>query len=312
MSCSFIPCFDLIVLQLSIQIRILKQVQASDRKRQAETQVILDSIVKMSRASATTIGASANALQLSGIDRDEGLPASISSNVLSASTSTITPAALDTPTPTRPPAHLSPVLGSPTLPASVPSPSLVLPILQNLRNKQNEQDATRDMADLRNLMKEALGAGSDAEMLTILGVTRDEMPEAIKTLQRALERVVEKEGSSSGSSAVPEVELVIVDASPPPPTKGGLTKMVRRISMQSNAPVLRGQLKRSKTASSQAPTNSSSEGKGPKAKDTLDREFIESGIDALRRMSQDIDGLSLPSWTITRLVFTCCPHLSCL
>jgi hypothetical protein len=33
-------------------------------------------------------------------------------------------------------------------------------------------------------------------------------------------------------------------------------------------------------------------------RDTLDREFIEGGIDALRRMSKG--GEMLPSWTITR------------
>jgi abelson tyrosine-protein kinase 1 len=35
------------------------------------------------------------------------------------------------------------------------------------------------------------------------------------------------------------------------------------------------------------------------SKDTLDREFIETGIDALRRLSKGTD-LGLPSWTITR------------
>ena len=87
-------------------------------------------------------------------------------------------------------------------------------------------------------MRMALQANSDLEMMELLQVGCDEMPEAIKTLQRALEREVELGSASDGSSS---------DA----------------------------------------------------ARDTLDREFIESGIDALRRMSHDA-GIDLPSWTITR------------
>ena len=39
-------------------------------------------------------------------------------------------------------------------------------------------------------------------------------------------------------------------------------------------------------------------------RDTLDREFIESGIEALRRISNGPD-MSLPSWTITKWVLFC-------
>jgi abelson tyrosine-protein kinase 1 len=40
-------------------------------------------------------------------------------------------------------------------------------------------------------------------------------------------------------------------------------------------------------------------GSDGRPRDTLDREFIESGIDALRRVSNGPD-TSLPSWTITK------------
>jgi len=39
-------------------------------------------------------------------------------------------------------------------------------------------------------------------------------------------------------------------------------------------------------------------------KDTLHQEFIEAGIDALRRMS-DAGAMDLPCWTITPYVFVC-------
>lgn len=195
------------------------------------------------------------------------------------------------------------------------------------------------MADLRNLMKTALGAGSDAEMLTVLGVRRDEMPEAIKTLQRALERVVEKEGSGGSgiSGASVEVEMGVVEAQGQAQTqtsvqtgveggegrgRGRLTGMVRRISIQSGYGGGKEppKLKRSSTTAtaatvaSVASTNqseqsrSSGSGSGEErsrvfVRDTLDREFIETGIDALRRMSNGPEAnLSLPSWTITRFV----------
>ena len=43
----------------------------------------------------------------------------------------------------------------------------------------------------------------------------------------------------------------------------------------------------------------SGSGSDGRLRDTLDREFIESGIDALRRVSHGPD-TSLPSWTITK------------
>ena len=54
------------------------------------------------------------------------------------------------------------------------------------------------------------------------------------------------------------------------------------------------------TQSSSTSTSASDE----RPRDTLDREFIESGIDALRRVSNGPD-MSLPSWTITKWVLFC-------
>jgi abelson tyrosine-protein kinase 1 len=105
-------------------------------------------------------------------------------------------------------------------------------------------------------MHSALTTNDDAAMIEVLQIARSEMPEAIKTMQRALEQVVD-----DGQFGVDESGLTVVS-----PTSPGQLSYISGIS-----------------------------GSG----DTLDREFIETGIDALRRLSAGTD-LGLPSWTITR------------
>ena len=80
----------------------------------------------------------------------------------------------------------------------------VLAQLQTVTARQNERDAALDAQDLRQVLRGALQANSDAEMIRTLQVGRDEMPEAIKTLQRALEKEVERESV--------EGEAVLADA----------------------------------------------------------------------------------------------------
>jgi hypothetical protein len=161
--------------------------------------------------------------------------------------------------------------------------------------RQNEIDQARDMFDLRGLMRIALQANSDLEMIEVLQVGQDEMPEAIKTLQRALEREVEKESAAEGVAASP--------------TASGVA-MTRRISVKEvtvPAPAPAGtepyddpnaMSRRHTLVSVTSASSTDSHGVG---RDTLDREFIESGIDALRRVSNG-DEVDLPSWTITRFV----------
>lgn len=116
----------------------------------------------------------------------------------------------------------------------------IMPILQKIQTAQNAQDAKADVEDLRRSIKAALESGSDAKLLSFLGIEAQEMPEAIKTLQRTLEK------------------------------KSGIGE----------------------------------EG----TKDTLHEEFIESGIDALRRMSVgNRFSTNLPFWTITKYAF--CLHI---
>ena len=144
------------------------------------------------------------------------------------------------------------------LQSSPADPEGVRKTLHTLRTAQNAQDRVHDAADLRQLMRTALATNDDASMIEVLQIARSEMPEAIKTLQRALERVVE-DGQEAEESAV----LM----RPPSPEDGD------HPSVESGA--------------------------SRRSADTLDREFIETGIDALRRLSQGTE-LGLPSWTITR------------
>ena len=227
--------------------------------------------------------------------------------------------------------ELTPGAKTPTS-AHLPSnPAEIRARLHALREKENARDAGLDLVDLRQLMRAALQTSNDVQMIEVLQVGREEMPEAIKTLQRALEREVEKEGisasGSSGSSRLVGGSVLTVSPGVVGASSGGLAnkgagKEVldgRRASM----PVVVGGavhglsgLERRKTVASTADSRESGTGTAEsldasrsgsgsgtgsegRVRDTLDREFIESGIDALRRVSNGPD-MSLPSWTITK------------
>ena len=157
-------------------------------------------------------------------------------------------------------------------------------------------------------MQMAVSTGSDAEMLDVLGVRRDKMPEAIKMLQRVLERAVEKDGAApvtGGGYSVPVAQNdPTATANGNGNERGRLGKMVWRFSLQ---PAPHSALKRTKTVTSgesggSASTDqSTADGGGrkgktpPFVKDTLDIEFMETGIDVLRRMSKGVEQImSLP------------------
>ena len=163
------------------------------------------------------------------------------------------------------------------------SPSQILHELNSLHSIQNSLDTAMDTADLRQIMRAALQTTNDAEMLEVLEVSRQEMPDAIKTLQRALERVTEGDDE-------------VVEA---PPGKGMAPAKVGEIINYNGAEGSSGPLKWSRTIFSNDSSNTSSSGHSSVRRDTLDKEFIESGIDCLRRMSRGIE-TSLPSWTITK------------
>ena len=158
---------------------------------------------------------------------------------------------------------------SPTLAPSAAIPSLptdtesVRSTLHAVRSEQNAQDRAHDMSDLHRLMLTALSANDDIAVIEVLQIARSEMPDAIRTLERALERLLEdgKVDAEKSTTALPSQKGDGSDNSP-----------------------------------SLEPGNA---GASHSSTDTLDREFIVTGIDALRRLSKGTD-LGLPSWTITQ------------
>ena len=158
--------------------------------------------------------------------------------------------------------------------------SQIIPALTSLHSIQNLSDREMDMADLRQLMGAALQTTSDVEMLEVLQVGHQEMPDAIKTLQRALEHVSERDNDAvevSPSKNVVPTWTVLKDVEGPGASR-----------------------KRSETILTIDSLSSMSSGYGlERRRNILDREFIESGIDCLRRMSRGIE-TTLPSWTITK------------
>lgn len=113
------------------------------------------------------------------------------------------------------------------------STNTIMPDLYRIQAAQNIQDTESDMEDLRALIRAILESGNDAKLLAFLGIEPQEMPEAIKTLQRTLEK---------------------------------------------------------RSATNKGVVN-----------DTLHEEFLESGIDAMRRLSvSNTSVINLPFWTITK------------
>jgi abelson tyrosine-protein kinase 1 len=176
---------------------------------------------------------------------------------------------------------------SPPASPTMLKPDQVVNLLQLLCDRQNEEDHYHDMADLRRLMRTALQTRNDAEMIEVLQVGRHEMPEAIKTLQRALEREVEREQDGDGQLVTEEIPVFAEESTTTPGP---------RITRSGTAGSTSAESQWSKKTQN---STSDSSAKARDSRDTLDREFLESGIDALRRMSRGTE-LSLPSWTITR------------
>jgi hypothetical protein len=158
-------------------------------------------------------------------------------------------------------------------------PSQILPVLTSLHSIQNSLDTAIDTAELRQVMRDALQTTNDAEMLSVLEIGHPEVPDAIKTLQRALEHITERDDDG-------------VEAPP------GRVVVLAKVVKKDEGPG--GPLKRSRTIISIDSSSTSSSGhSSERRRDTLDREFIESGIECLRRMSRGVE-TSLPSWTITK------------
>ncbi|KAF9780733.1 hypothetical protein BJ322DRAFT_278471 [Thelephora terrestris] len=229
------------MFNLSIQIRILRQIHESDRQRQAEMEVIISQIKGRAEPPVAAIETAAFPVIAPVTRAHTGENATIEGHVTSL------------------------------------APDEVADLLRTCLKRQNEQDLAYDAEDLRQVMQSALQTGSDADMLDVLQVSREEMPEALKTLQRALEEEVQKERSVE-SSMIEDVAVFSEEAEP--------------LEELTNSPT-------SGSTSSKLRTDSCASARARASRDTLDREFLESGIEALRRMSEGVK-LALPYWTITK------------
>jgi serine/threonine protein kinase len=134
-------------------------------------------------------------------------------------------------------------------PHSMEMDDTVLHALAHIHNMQNESDTAADVAALRRTLTEALNSGNDAELLHRLQVGRGEIPEAVKTLRRVLESMEDEEARERfGTSSGTARRLTGDDEYVSGGETEGYVHDMGRIEM-------------------------------------LDREFMESGIDAMGRLS---------------------------
>ncbi|TCD62464.1 hypothetical protein EIP91_006834 [Steccherinum ochraceum] len=284
------------VFGISIQIRVLKQVLKAEEQRRADTNIILDKLLREAHSDGRlpagilgpdSIGIGEAATSTTLLD-----PSSIAAGKIPEA---LVPTNALHLAGTESQAVRPTVTSLPPLPATQPAEAASalykdaspLSVLNDVLALQNERDTQYDVADLRQLMRRALSTSNDVDMIRVLQVSRDEMPEALKTLQRALEKVVEQE-----SLEQPEVADVPKPAGP----GAELSRSSTIISTHSTS------TDRSRTTTT---TTTSSKSRSRSSRDTLDREFLESGIESLRRISVSLSASSapppsLPSWTITR------------
>ncbi|KAL1669009.1 hypothetical protein GGF50DRAFT_45197 [Schizophyllum commune] len=151
--------------------------------------------------------------------------------------------------------------------------------LRARRARENAEDTRRDVADLRGVMRKAMEIPNDAALMRVLEVDGAEIPEAVRALQRALEGALRKvEGEKAGLSRDGSLA-----------EKGGAASR-----------------RQSKRRSGDDYAEEEQDPDPYAAHDMLDREFMESGIDAMRRMSRPggqssmLQPWDLPDWTITR------------
>ncbi|THH10883.1 hypothetical protein EW145_g1036 [Phellinidium pouzarii] len=317
------------LFSVSIQIRTLRQLQAAEAQRKADTERILASLPQPSyldttpkqasvalpseesppayyttssngtETTATSSGAK-TATTESSRETTQSPPLTVSGGTESTGSGTRSSGApalevVQSPPPT-PDSDVVPLATSQLTFHPPPTPAEIRRQLTALVEKQNNLDHALDLADLRALMRAALATSSDAEMLRVLQINREDMPEAMKTLQRALEQECEKEEVAEAEidkQEAAEADVVAEIQSAEGSSALGLSGLRRRLTMDSVT---------TKSSRKSRKTKKDGFGSGWSAKserDTLDREFIESGIDALRRLSHGQE-INLPNWTITR------------
>lgn len=273
------------VLQVSVQLRILTIVQESDKRRNIDQEEIKALMRAIASGQVPVPAPVREGVITTTVEEVIPPPNQVSKSTMPHASLLFSIDENPTQTVQAEPATLTPE--SPVL--NMPHPQ-ILPTLQNIHQEQNTVDAALDVVHLRKIMRDALQTTSDAEMLEVLQVGESEMPDAIKTLQRALEKLAEEDEAETS----------------PDSSKSNKFKFPMRVNMiESRLPD--GSLQRSTTMSSSLSSISSSVGSTVSSsfdirrRDTLDWEFMETGIDALRRMSKG-NPIAVPSWAITKCV----------
>ncbi|KAG6834203.1 hypothetical protein H0H93_011202, partial [Arthromyces matolae] len=313
------------MFSLSIQIRILRSVQEGERRRREEGRVLIG-ILRGGKGVGGGVGGEGDGdgvglglevprkemeVVTPGMGGSESVATVMPKTPTLSHSSTLVHPSSSTSSSQFEPPTTTPLQLPPPLP--LPAASQVLPTIKDLHSTQDKEDKKRDVEELKSFLRSALRG--DAEMLDVLGITREEMPEAIKTLQRALESVGEggvggvgggddKVNSGIGTGNGTGTGSVISTTSKGESGKGEKRRWGLGIGGKRSGEKARV-VEDDKVSSSSAPGH---EGEDDDDEDdgwedvTLDREFIESGIDALRRMSRGagIPTSSLPPWTITR------------
>ena len=130
-------------------------------------------------------------------------------------------------------------------------------------------------------------------MLEVLQIARDEMPEVMKTSQPALEKILEHEATNGTQVVAPVVNVDPVASAKDTKRPSFIARCMTLKSFQGKQLVM---IKYSKTKSTtEGQEMSISSASATHTQDTLDREFIESGLDTLRIMSKGME-FTLPSY----------------
>ena len=333
------------LLQLSIQIRIMKQVLKAEEQRQMEQAALFDRILHTPPAGLINLpsyqevyppppvtpgfrpglGLSSSAqpiyggaLQLEGMSSDPGNALSEGAPDLPPLTDSKEDVSFPEPMISQAP-HPLPLPSFPD--TSTLNSEQVLDTIAQVVRVQNTHDHAHDTAALRQLLRRAVATNDDMDMLKVLQVRKEEMPEAIKALQRAREVEIAREREEKERAERERADALLMGDqlwSSPTEERGvdslqrtahSMFGSVRRDSAQEGEGGLRKaqtfQSVHSDGAASHASQSSSRTGSGSTiSHDTLDREFIESSIDSLVRLSTSQGtppaSLALPWWSITR------------
>lgn len=191
----------------------------------------------------------------------------------------------------------------PVLPADLPTTQpQVAHTLTQVIEWQNTRDSIHDTADLRQLLREAISTHEDQQIMRLMQVRPEEAPEALKALRRALEEEQVREERDRFDSAPEGVLGLSVQDASVGSVQGILDGVLGDNGKSSGGVSI--PVKKPTSDSVQSTTASDRSHSSTASHDTLHREFMETGIESLVRLSlasgKPVTALSLPSWTITR------------